>query len=105
MEPPASWSSLSDAQKMEHIAHGHAFDKHAGSEIPTFRDLGITTPEQLATHLQAIVNSPATKTKMLKGGRQAWYDETTQTLIIHNPSDKHGGSTWIESPSRYRDLK
>jgi hypothetical protein len=81
-----------DEQTAEKIADGHAFDKHViqGKE---YKDLGISTRKQFASHIKNIINKP-TSVRHLSGGRTAYYDESTNTVIIVNPKAIDGGTAF-----------
>nr|WP_256378847.1 SpvB/TcaC N-terminal domain-containing protein [Bradyrhizobium sp. Ai1a-2] len=85
----------------QEIAGGHAFTKHVLTEgnFTNFKGLGIRTREQFARHIEGIINNP-TATKQLGGGRTAYWDEASSTVVIRNPSAADGGSAF--QPFKFR---
>lgn len=76
----------------EEIATGHAFQKHV-IEKGEFADLGITTQSQFARHIEnSVINNTASK--QLSGGREAFWHEPTQTVVIRNPKAADGGTAF-----------
>lgn len=76
----------------QRIASGHSFEKHVvkGEE---FKDLGIATREQFSGHIEQIVNNPSA-TKQLSGGRTAFWDNNSKTVVISNPKAVDGGTAF-----------
>lgn len=74
------------------IADGHAFEKHV-IEQNEFADLGIKTKEQFAQHIENVVKNP-TSLKELSGGRAAYWDQSTGTVVIRNPKPGDGGTAF-----------
>lgn len=72
------------------ISKGHAFEKHVlqMGEFP-----GIQTREQFASEIERIINNPSAM-RQLKGGRTAYWDEGTGTVIIHDPKAPDGGTAF-----------
>lgn len=74
------------------IAGGHAFEKHVLQQ-GEFSGLGIRTRAQFAQHIENVVNNP-TSSKMLSNGRSAYWDESTNTVVIRNPKASDGGTAF-----------
>ncbi|CFQ74471.1 Uncharacterised protein [Yersinia similis] len=74
------------------IADGHAFEKHV-IEQGEFTGLGIRTRAQFAQHVENVVKNP-TSTKELSGGRSAYWDQSTGTVVIRNPKAPDGGTAF-----------
>ncbi len=73
------------------IASGHAFEKHVMNqgEFPGW----IRTRNQLAGHVESIINNP-TATKMLSKNRTGYWYEPSGTVVIYNPSAVDGGTAF-----------
>ena len=67
----------------EEIAGGHAFEKHV-LDRGEFRGLGSRTRQQFANHIENVINNP-TSYRQLTGGRTAYWQESTSTLVIRDP--------------------
>ena len=80
------------------ISNGHAFDKHVIKKNE-FTDLGIKTREQFARHIENVVNNP-TSVKELSGGRSAYWDQSTGTVVIRNPKPGDGGTAFRPTNGR-----
>ncbi|MEZ5901351.1 MAG: hypothetical protein R3D51_17875 [Hyphomicrobiaceae bacterium] len=76
----------------EAIAAGHAFTKHILA-FGEFRGLGIRTRKQFADHIESVMRNP-TASKSLSGGRSAYWDDASSTVIIHNPRASDGGTAF-----------
>ncbi|QZY92321.1 VENN motif pre-toxin domain-containing protein (plasmid) [Pantoea dispersa] len=74
------------------IADGHAFEKHVIQQNE-FANLGIKTKEQFAQHIENVVKNP-TSVKELSGGRSAYWDQSTNTVVIRNPKPGDGGTAF-----------
>lgn len=74
------------------IANGHTFDKHVITQNE-FADLGIKTKEQFARHIENAVKNP-TSSKGLSGGRSAYWDQSSGTVVIRNPKTGDGGTAF-----------
>ena len=70
----------------QEIAGGHAFAKHAG-------EFGFTNPGQMATHVENVMTNPSVM-RNLSGGRTAFWDNASQSVIIRNPSAVDGGTVF-----------
>lgn len=75
------------------ISSGHAYFKHVVVK-KEFQHLGITTQKQFARHIDKIMNNP-TAQKKLPGGRTAFWDQKSGTVVILNPKDPDGGTAFI----------
>ncbi|MDK9357373.1 mAFB alternative [Lelliottia wanjuensis] len=82
----------------EEIANGHAFDKHV-IEQSEFKELGISTKEQFAAHIEKVVKNP-TSSKNFSGGRTAYWDEPSGTVVIRNPKSADGGTAFRPTNGR-----
>lgn len=74
----------------EEIASGHAFDKHViqGGEFS-----GITTRPQFSGQIESVINN-ASDVKVLSNGRTAYWDSSSGTVVIRNPSAVDGGTAF-----------
>ena len=70
----------------QEIAGGHAFAKHAG-------EFGFTNPGQMAAHVENVMTNPSAM-RNLSGGRTAFWDNASQSVIIRNPSAVDGGTVF-----------
>lgn len=80
------------------IAGGHAFEKHvlgsgAHAADGLFRGLGIRTVAQMEAHISSVMANP-TAQKTLSGGRMAYWDASTSTVVIHNPRSRDLGTAF-----------
>lgn len=76
------------------IAEGHAFEKHV-LEGGEFKSFGINTREEFARFIDRIVaEAKGTNVRPLSGGRTAYWDEATDTVVIRNPSAADGGTAF-----------
>jgi hypothetical protein len=76
----------------------HAFEKHvlgigARAEDPLFRGLGIRTVAQLEAHILDVIENP-TAVRALSGGRIAYWQESSSTVVIQNPMHVDLGSVY-----------
>jgi len=76
----------------DEIAGGHAFEKHV-IQRGEFTGLGIRTREQFARHIENVVNNPSAS-RQLSGGRTAFWDDATGTVVIRNPRAADGGTAF-----------
>ncbi|MDF7670805.1 hypothetical protein PT276_06290 [Orbaceae bacterium ESL0721] len=74
------------------IACGHAFEKHVLQQ-GEFNSLDIRTRKQFAAHIENIVSNP-TSVKQFSGGRTAYWDQSTGTIVIRNPKTSDGGTAF-----------
>jgi filamentous hemagglutinin len=77
----------------QRIAAGHAFKKHI-ADFP-----GISTPAQFAAEIDRILRAP-TATRVLRGGREAFWDALTGTVVIYNPKDPDLGTAFKPTNGR-----
>jgi len=92
--------SVTDAARLktqlraEQIAKGHAWEKHVlgngGPRGREYDDLGFSTPEQFADHVEGVMNNP-TSAGRLSNGRSYSFDEETGTLVIEDLKHIDGG--------------
>jgi hypothetical protein len=76
------------------ISEGHAFEKHVVTK-GEFKDLGIKTPENFAKHIDNVItNARGTNVRELSGGRTAYWDDVTGTVVIRNPSAPDMGTAF-----------
>jgi RHS repeat-associated protein len=97
-------SSLANAARLraqlagQEIAAGHAFEKHVLNQ-GEFKGLGIRTREQFAIHIENVINNP-TASRELSGGRSAYWQESTGTVVIRNPRASDGGTAFQPTNGR-----
>jgi RHS repeat-associated protein len=86
----AQASRLRTQLAAEEIAGGHAYGKHViqQAEFPT-----VSTPKQFAGEIERIMANPS-EVRHLSGGRTAYWDNATQTVVIRNPRAADGGTTF-----------
>ncbi len=82
----------------QEIAGGHAFEKHVLNQ-GEFKGLGIRTREQFASHIENVINNP-TASRQLSGGRSAYWQESTGTVVIRNPRAADGGTAFQPANGR-----
>jgi len=89
----------------QEIAGGHAFEKHVIMQ-GEFRGLGIRTRDQFASHIESVVANP-TASRQLNGGRTAYWDEASRTVVIRNPKAADGGTAFqpVGGRAYYDNLK
>lgn len=58
-----------------------------------YKDLGITTREQFAAHIESVVNNPSSF-RALSGGRTAYWDNVSGTVVIRSPKAVDGGTAF-----------
>ena len=74
----------------ERIADGHAFHKHR-HEFRTIR-----TWRQFVDRIVDVM-ATANVVRELRGGRTAYYDEDSNTLVLQDPSARDGGTMFKPS--------
>jgi hypothetical protein len=85
------------------IAGGHSYGKHVRDkgEFP-----GVASPDQFAVVVSIVMSAP-TANKALSGGRHAYYNAPTNTVVITDPRSGDGGTCF--KPDRgfeyYRNLR
>ncbi|MCY3623702.1 MAG: hypothetical protein OXH68_18590, partial [Gammaproteobacteria bacterium] len=80
------------------IGGGHAFRKHAG-------EFGFETPEEMVQHVERVMRKP-TATRSQQSGRTGYWDDATQSVVIHDPSHLDGGTVFRPRDGRaYFDEK
>jgi filamentous hemagglutinin len=91
--------SLNRQLASQEIAGGHAFAAHAA-------EFGFRTRAQMAAHIEKVMANP-TATRSLSGGRTAFWDKATQSVVIRNPSAADGGTAFIpkEGEKYFRNLR
>ncbi|MFO0765053.1 MAG: RHS repeat-associated core domain-containing protein [Patescibacteria group bacterium] len=78
----------SDAKR---IGNGHAYDKHVAKEG---QFSGIATDKAtFSQHIDYVMKNP-TETKMLQNGRYAYWQESTNTVIIRDPRSSDMGTAF-----------
>ncbi|WP_188637337.1 DUF637 domain-containing protein, partial [Halopseudomonas pertucinogena] len=91
-------ASLANAAKLrgklagQEISGGHAFEKHV-IQRGEYKDIGITTRDQFASHIESVVNNPSSF-RQLGGGRTAYWDDVSGTVVIRNPKAVDGGTAF-----------
>lgn len=72
------------------IAEGHAYDKHVTQqkEFPEIKD-----KQAFAEHIDDVMANPSAS-KSLSGGRKAYWDDKSQTVVITNPKAVDGGTAF-----------
>ncbi|MDT4929357.1 MAG: hypothetical protein QOF92_2224 [Pseudonocardiales bacterium] len=73
-------AAIADAAKK--IANGHSFGKHVTQQAE-FTAQKITTVDEFETHISSVISS--TTSKDLGGGRSAYWDDASGTIVIVNP--------------------
>jgi hypothetical protein len=85
------------------IADGHAFEKHVRNEgqFP-----GILTREQFASAIQRLMDNPSAS-KRLARDRTAYWDDTTDMVVICDPHTTDGGTAFKPRAGRsyYENLQ
>jgi len=82
------------ARVADEIAHGHAWRRHA-SEFPE-----ILTQSQFAQVIQRVISHSSSVIKPLDRGRTAFYEESTNTLVIVDPNTIDSGTTFRPADRR-----
>jgi RHS repeat-associated protein len=82
------------------IASGHALTKH----LNEFQDLGIVTGEQFVKHAESVISNP-THSKKLERGREAYFDQKSNTVLIHDPYNVDLGTIFRQNIDYYNNLK
>lgn len=82
-----NWNGDNLADRVGRPGGGHAFTKNSG-EFP-----GISTRKQFAEEVERVVSNP-TEVRELSGGRTAYWDDQTKTVVIRNSSAKDGGTVF-----------
>ena len=83
------------------IAYGHAWNDHRIDWV----NLGLNTQQELAEHIENVITF-STESKSLDGDRRAYWDSTSGTVVIENPSDSDGGTAFRPTRGKqyYDDL-
>lgn len=82
------------------ISEGHAFGKHVLKK-GEFKDLGITTREGFAKHIDdVVVRAKGADVRQLSGGRTAYWDQASGTTVIRNPSAPDMGTAFRPTAGR-----
>jgi len=80
----------------ERIANGHAWDEHAD-------EWGMKSVEEFATQIQQAMDQGVTRE--LRNGRIAFYDKTTQTVVIFDSSSPDLGTAYRAVRAIFNSLK
>jgi len=64
-----------------------------------YKELGITTREEFSNHIEEVVNNP-TSFRELSGGRTAYWDDASGTVVIRNPKAADGGTAFRPTSGR-----
>jgi len=78
------------ARVAEQIARGHAYEKHVVEQDEYSEVVG---RKQFQNLIQRILSNP-TEWKPLRGGRSAYWDKETGTVVIRDPRDPDGGTAF-----------
>ncbi len=78
----ANGPRLNSQLTAEEIVNGHAYDKHIGE----FADLGISTREQLQSHVEHVLENP-TDIRYYSDNRTVYIDRNSNTVVIRNGSN------------------
>lgn len=81
------------------IASGHAFEKHI---LHQGQFSFIRTRAQFASHIESVMTNP-THFKQLGGGRAAYFDQRTSTIVFTNPGDADGGTAFQTTLKYFND--
>jgi len=88
------------ARVAEQIAGGHAYQKHV-VERDEYPEIG--SQEQFQNLIQRILSNP-TEWKRLEGGKSAYWDKKTGTVVIRDPGHPDGGTAFRpKTGKRYYD--
>ena len=92
------------AQIAEAISKGHAFDKHI-LDLNDLRGLGLRTRKQMADFVENIIRSATgTNVKSFGHGKTAYWDPSTDTIVIFDPGNRDLGTVFRpELGRRYFD--
>lgn len=92
---------MTDARDLaRRIAGGNAYQKHVvgRGEFPE-----VTGVEQFAALIADVIANPDAR-RSLPGGRDAYWQERTRTVVVVNPNDPDGGIAFRpDSERRYMD--
>ena len=81
----------------EVISQGHAFDTHADE----FLELGIESADELSRFVDEVVSWAKGKdVRELSGGRTAYWDDATGTVVIHDPKAVDQGTVLVPELGR-----
>ena len=79
------------AEVADKIANGHAFEKHV---IERLEFPGVRTPAELAGIVRSVLSSRGSLVRDLQNGRSAFYDRSTNTLVIVHPTRSDLGTVY-----------
>jgi hypothetical protein len=84
---PAGGTASGHSAIADAIANGHAYDKHVitQAEFP-----GVTDRNAFAAIIDGVLGSPVNKP--LSGGRHAYWEDSTNTVVITNPAASDKGT-------------
>ena len=74
------------SEAAQRIGGGHAFRKHA-------HEFGFKTEAEMKAHVDRVLRSPSA-TRKLDRGRTAYWDESSQSVVITNPRDADLGTVF-----------
>ena len=95
---PASGGQIRGAAKA--IAEGHAFVKHVLVR-GEFAGLGNRTTKQMGQFVDDIMSKASgADVRKLSGGRTAYWDDATGTVVIHNPRARDQGTVFRPTTGR-----
>lgn len=91
---PTAQSARENLSPGGQIANGHAFGKHK-------HEFGFASRAEMATHIDQVINSTrSSNVRYLQGGRVAYWDDTTASVVIVDPNTTDGGTAF--KPGRGR---
>jgi|GEM_PF-5548539 len=87
----------------EKISDGHAYEKHVEKK-GEFPD--IESREDFKKHIEDVMNNPD-DFKQLRNGREAYWDDETETIVISDPNNPDGGTAYraYEGKQSYEKLE
>ena len=88
----ANSKAISSQNVSRKISNGHGYKKHVVDQ-GEFKDLGITNRKAYENHIKNVMDNP-THVRQLERGRTGYYDEISNTVVIHNPKDPDLGTSY-----------
>ncbi|MDO8669011.1 MAG: RHS repeat-associated core domain-containing protein [Candidatus Buchananbacteria bacterium] len=85
-------NNSSTAQK---IGHGHAYDKHVLND-GQFKGM-VSNKSEFSSHIKNVMDNP-TEVRQLEKGRTAYYQQNTNSIVIHDPSRQDAGTAFQPNP-------
>jgi filamentous hemagglutinin len=87
IEGPRNDLSRISGEVVASIAKGYAFADHAA-------DFGVATTSDLQSIVESTLASPNTQSRALSRGRSAFYDPSSNTIVIVNPPAPDKGTVF-----------